>query len=234
MAEQISSIPTNQFVPNFVKADVEKAARNANTLGTEEDSTSQSAQNDQNQPEWIDLVHPNQTFDDFTSHFNYDDGGPTFQWSGDRQYENVQDHFNYWITEILITEIQQDDDCNLKLPQVDPTILNEDQQFAFNIVMKTLSDHADGSASNLKMVIAGEARSGKSYLIKCLVYAIRTFFRKNKAVQVLGPTGNSANLISGKTIHSFLKVPCGPRRWKKMTAPVGQTAQKLQSNCMGL
>ena len=84
------------------------------------------------------------------------------------------------------------------------------------------------------MVVAGQAGSGKSYLINCLVRAIRSYFNKNKAVQVLAPTGNSANLIWGKTIHNFLKVPCGPRRWKEMSPPVGLTAEKLQSNCEDL
>ena len=53
----------------------------------------------------------------------------------------------------------------------------------------------------------------------------------NKSIQVLGPTGNSASLIEGMTIHSFLQVPCGPKAWKDMAAPVGTKAEKLQKHC---
>lgn len=45
--------------------------------------------------------------------------------------------------------------------------------------------------------------SGKSFLFKCLVKSIRSLFNSNKSVQVLCPTGNSADLVSGVTLHSF-------------------------------
>lgn len=57
------------------------------------------------------------------------------------------------------------------------------------------------------MIVSGTAGSGKSYVIKCLAKAIRTIFSSNRAVQVLCPTGNSTNIISGVTLHSFLKIP---------------------------
>ena len=55
------------------------------------------------------------------------------------------------------------------------------------------------------MVVSGTAGSGKSYLIKCLTKAIRSLYLANRSVQVLSPTGNSANIISGVTHYSFLK-----------------------------
>lgn len=55
------------------------------------------------------------------------------------------------------------------------------------------------------MIVTGTAGSGKSFLINCPVKAIRLFFQSNKSVQVLCPTGSSANLIYGVTLHSFLK-----------------------------
>lgn len=70
------------------------------------------------------------------------------------------------------------------------------------------------------MIVSGTAGSGKSFLIKCLVKAIRLFFKSNKSVQILCPTGNSANIISGVTLHSFLKVPT-QYRGKDMSAPDG-------------
>lgn len=84
------------------------------------------------------------------------------------------------------------------------------------------------------MIVAGTAGSGKSFLIKCLVKSIRELFMSNKAVQVLCPTGNSANLISGVTLHSFLKIPTGPKSSKEMTPPIGSTLSKLQSDCEGV
>ena len=67
------------------------------------------------------------------------------------------------------------------------------------------------------MVISGSAGTGKSYFIKCLVYAIKRLFNSNKSVEVLRPTGNSANLISGVTLHSFLKEPTNFKSKGEMT-----------------
>ena len=39
------------------------------------------AQYDSQQPEWMDLLQPIADFDDVTSDFTYDDGGPDFDWS---------------------------------------------------------------------------------------------------------------------------------------------------------
>ena len=76
--------------------------------------------------------------------------------------------------------------------------LNKDQKFAYNLVMNTLSDYLEctDNCENFRMSVAGLAGSGKSFLMKCLVQSIRKLFNSNKAVQVLCPTVNSANLIS--------------------------------------
>ena len=78
------------------------------------------------------------------------------------------------------------------------------------------------------MVITGTDGSGKSYLIK--------MYRKdctNRSVQVLCPTGYSANLISGMTIHSFLKIPINART-KEITPPDGASGETLQENLKDL
>ena len=77
--------------------------------------------------------------------------------------------------------------------------MNEDQKFSFNIVMQTLlnfinGDRAENPFELLRMVVTGTAGSGKFFLIKCLVKAIRTLFGSNKSVQVVCPIGNSANI----------------------------------------
>lgn len=83
------------------------------------------------------------------------------------------------------------------------------QSLAFNIVMKTLVDFYNKSENYkpLRMINSGSAGSGKYFLIKCLVKSIRSPFNSNKSVQMLCPTGNSANLISGVTLHSFQNIP---------------------------
>jgi predicted ATPase len=87
--------------------------------------------------------------------------------------------------------------------------MNSDQRFAFNIVLKTIQNYLNEQDNfiSLRMIVSGTAGSGKSYLIKCLVKVIRTIFASKRSVQVLCPTGNSANIISGLTLHSFLKIP---------------------------
>ena len=62
----------------------------------------------------------------------------------------------------------------------------------------------------------------------------KSSFQNNKSVQVLGPTGNSANLLSGQTIHNFLKIPTGKDLTKYMVPPDGVKGEALQKNCSNL
>jgi pantothenate kinase-related protein Tda10 len=43
----------------------------------------------------------------------------------------------------------------------------------------------------LRMIVSGTAGSGKSFLIKCIVKAIRTILSSNKAVQVIVTMSNT-------------------------------------------
>ena len=116
--------------------------------------------------------------------------------------------------------ISKQDSAELKIPDVDIQSMNNDQRFAFDIVMKTIQNHMEKNdqCKPLRMAVSGTAGSGKSYLIQCITKAIRTLYQSNKAVQVVCPTGNSANLISGVTLHSFLKIPTYDNT-KDMTPP---------------
>ena len=80
------------------------------------------------------------------------------------------------------------------------------------------------------MVVSSTAGSGKSFLIKCLIKAVRTLFGSNKSVQVVCPTGNSAYIISGVTLHSFLKIPTY-NRGGEMKPPDGSIGATLHENC---
>ncbi|WAQ97057.1 hypothetical protein MAR_029747, partial [Mya arenaria] len=63
--------------------------------------------------------------------------------------------------------------------------------------------------------------------------AVRLLFKYNKSVQVVCPTGNSANVINGVTLHSFLKIPTKNAK-KDMKAPEGSIGESLQNNLEGL
>ena len=215
--------------PNFVKASVEKAKAKSQPLHDDDNDDQQLHEDSSDdQPEWLDLLQPNILYDDFTTDFAYSDGGSQFDWSGIRPYPtHAQEYFQQ-----LCQNSQ--DTGDLLLPDVNVMSMNNDQQFAYNIIMNAVIDHSEGKDVSLRLIVAGVAGSGKSYLIKCLVHSIRKYHHNNKAVQVLAPTGNSANLISGKTIHNFLKVPCGPKSRKDMSFPTGPKAEQLQENCEGL
>ena len=67
-----------------------------------------------------------------------------------------------------------------------------------------------------------------------MVSAIQKLYNNTNAVQVVCPTGNSANLISGKTIHDFLKIPTNKKSVKELSTPDGTKGQMLQQNCKDL
>jgi pantothenate kinase-related protein Tda10 len=73
----------------------------------------------------------------------------------------------------------------LDIPNVDITKMNRDQKFAFQIALKTIQTfifHENPTNYEpLRMIVSGTAGSGKSYLIKCLVKAVRTIFSSNRA-----------------------------------------------------
>ena len=127
------------------------------------------------------------------------------------------------------------DDEKLSIPDVDLSKMNCDQKFAFDIVLKSIFDYVENPEDfkPLRMVVSGTAGSGKSFLIKCIVEATRTIFASNKAVQILCPTGSSVNIISGVTLHSFLKIPT-TKRGRDMQVPEGSIGESLQKNCEGL
>lgn len=158
--------------------------------------------------------------------------GPDFDWSK-TSYEYPNDFGKEWL-ENLQSHIDTDDK-NLNIPEVDISNMNSDQRFAFNIVLKTIQNYLNEQDNfiSLRMIVSGTAGSGKYYLIKCLVKVIRTIFASKRSVQVLCPTGNSANIISGLTLHSFLKIPTN-KKGQEMKPPEGALGEKLQKNCQGL
>ncbi|XP_064619450.1 uncharacterized protein LOC135482899 [Lineus longissimus] len=204
--DKMTRFLTMDECPNFLRADIESARRHDNQnqqKDKDEPSDSEDTQpNSQLQPEWIDLVQPNKDFEDEVHDFIYDDGGPDRDWSSTSLQYPLSLGVN-WLDRLQSLKPNIE---SLEIPKVDLHTMNVEQQFAFNIAMQTLMDYKDDPTSfttPLRLVVTGTAGSGKAYLIKCLVKAIRLLFNNNKSVQVVCPTGNSANLISGVTLHSF-------------------------------
>jgi len=231
--EKMITFLKTEHCPNFIKADIEKAKLNYDLYFVqEEDNSSDNSSENCDQPDWMQLIKPNPNYEEITSDFVFDNGGPDYDWSktsnnypsdlGVKWLQNLQSHIN-------------NDDTLLNVSDIDISKMNKDQRFAFKIVMKTIQNHIETPQNfkPLRMIVSGTAGSGKSFLIKCLVKAIRIIFSSNKAVQVVCPTGNSANIISGVTLHSFLKVPTR-NRGQEMKPPVGSLGENLQKNCEGL
>lgn len=193
--------------PNFLKADVEKAKQNFNVDNLDDPVENQFENEMPQQPEWMELIKPNPNYEEIDeSKFKYDDGGPEYDW-GLTSHHYPSDLGINWLNNL--DSYINTDDTDLDIPNVDITKMNRDQQFAFQIALKTIQTIIEHPTNYepLRMIVSGTAGSGKSYLIKCLVKAVRTILSSNRAVQVLCPTGNSANIISGETLHSFLRIP---------------------------
>jgi signal recognition particle subunit SEC65 len=229
--DKMTSFLESDDCPNFVKADVERAKQKIDERYHEEEPEPQEQDTDET-PEWMDIVRPNPNFDNISTDFIYDDGGDNYDWAK-TGFQYPADMGNSWLEKL--NETSHLDDDGLHLPDVDISQMNDDQMFAFNIVMKTLLNFNEDNAEYepLRMIVSGTAGSGKSFLIKCLVKSIRSLFHCNKSVGILCPTGNSANLISGVTLHSFLKIPTN-KRGKEMTPPHGAIGEALQSNLTGV
>jgi predicted GTPase len=93
---------------------------------------------------------------------------------------------------------EEDLENELSLPDVNISSLNVEQKFAFNLVMKTLIKYENNSTdfTPLRLIVAGSAGCGKSYLIKCLVKAVKMLYNSNKSVQILCPTVQTLYLVS--------------------------------------
>ena len=219
----------SEMCPNFLRSEVERAKTKTYNDNDQEDEL---VEDETDQPEWMDAIRPNADYDIESGRFQYDDGGPDYDWAASSILLPV-DHGLTWLSNL--NENYEVDDSILDIPDVSLGSLNDDQRFAFNLTLFSLKcfkeNHSDFKP--LRLIVAGTAGSGKSYLIKCIVKAVRTLFKSNKSATVICPTGNSANLISGVTLHSFLKIPTN-KRSGELKPPGGPTAETLQSNCSGV
>jgi hypothetical protein len=87
---------------------------------------------------------------------------------------------------------------------VDPNALNHAQRLAYNIVKDFYDRPADDNGNRqrqLLMIITGTAGTGKSFLIRALDSLL------GSSLLITATTGNAALDISGKTMHSALRIP---------------------------
>ena len=106
---------------------------------------------------------------------------------------------------------------HFKLPAVDysdadASRLNARQRLAFVPLQKAVDDAVGTlpTATPTRMLIAGTAGTGKSFIIKCLMkYAHDRHDAEvvSRAIQLVAPTGTAAFNINGRTIHSLLALP---------------------------
>lgn len=78
-----------------------------------------------------------------------------------------------------------------------PKILNQMQNFAFNII-----NHFINNNQQLLMIVIGSGGVGKSELI----FKITNFYNKER-VKTCAPSAKAAILINGETVHSLFSIP---------------------------
>ena len=82
------------------------------------------------------LIMPLATFDDIQPEISFDDGGPDFDWSK-TSYQYPEDLGKSWL-QTLKDEADLSQNEHLAIPDVDLSSMNDDQSFAFHIVIQTL------------------------------------------------------------------------------------------------
>ena len=91
------------------------------------------------------------------------------------------------------------------------TLLNCEQRRIFDDIVERVCE-TDEEKEPFFLYIAGEAGTGKSFLVKQLIYAVREAKIKSgqdldkPTVIVIAPTANAAFIINGKTIESALHI----------------------------
>ncbi|KAL9956688.1 hypothetical protein ACROYT_G038207 [Oculina patagonica] len=226
--------------PLFVKAQASKAQRYAEHTQEPvfEDDVDDNADEAEEQPDWVDVyAGQNQRYEGVEKDFDYDDGGEQYNWSSISINLPEGKDPKKWLEESIKEDEEQEMEVvDLELPDVSPLSLNDDQRAIVSLVLHTLYNLIENQQDYhpLRLVVAGTAGTGKSYVIKCLQKLVRQVFRSNDAIQVITPTGNSAYLVQGTTAHSFLRIPTGGRSSNELTVPSGSVLQQIQDRCENL
>ena len=128
---------------------------------------------------------------------------------------------------------------SLELPDVEDKLFSMSREQRI-VVLSVLYHHwlleQGEEPGYLRLVASGTAGTGKSHIIKLIMYLLRTVYGNNKCTATVGPSGSSASLVLGSTIQSFAKTPAhnGRKNAQNMNKPGPQNLSDLQKRCDGL
>ena len=110
--------------------------------------------------------------------------------------------------------------------------------FGFNLVLSALYSFKENS------ITCTTNLPSPSYLWHCWLWQVilnymsrlcyKKHFNNDKVVLALRPTGNSANLISGRTVYDFFKMRMSRKSIKDESLPDGIVGEVTQRNCLYL
>ena len=166
--------------------------------------------------------------------FDYDDGGDEYDWNSTCIILPEGRDPKKWLQErIREDEEQEAEPEDLEFPQVSLLSLNENQRAIVSLVLHTLYNFLENLEDYhpLRLVVCGNAGTGKSYVIECLQRLVRQVVGVNDAIQVITPTGKAAYLVKGRTAHSFLGIPTDGRSCNELTVPSGPLLERIQKKC---
>ena len=114
----------------------------------------------------------------------------------------------------------------------DPYDANDEQRFQIALVLKTIRDWVGGRAEYrpLRLLTAGVAGTGKSFVIHVLTDLVRELLRSAGAAMVYAPTGVAAFQVGGSTGHSLFQLPTGKKAFGQLEPIKGDSLRKVQEN----
>lgn len=106
--------------------------------------------------------------------------------------------------------------------------MNQDQRRIFDSVFQSVKNGKE----ICRKFVTGEAGTGKSFVIKCIVHAVRGELKKD--VAILAPTGIAAFNIGGMTMHRLLQLPVehkkGTPKYFSLSDPALQSVRERLKN----
>ena len=116
-------------------------------------------------------------------------------------------------------------------PAYDPLSANEQQRWAVALILKTVKAWVEGQGYRpLRLLVAGVAGTGKSFVIHVVTRLLRQLFRGRPLAQVYCPTGLAAFQVGGRAAHSLFKIPTGSSAHRELAPPSGERLRSLQES----
>ena len=115
---------------------------------------------------------------------------------------------------------------------VNPHDANSEQRFAIALVLQTLRNWVEGAADYrpLRLLTAGVAGTGKSFVIHALCAMVRNLLGADGAARVFAPTGVAAFQVGGETGHRLFRLPTGKKAFGQLEPLKGDALRAVQDN----